>query len=301
MSTTQLDVNRMYLGIDGGGSKCKAILVDVGTGKLLGTGLAGAANPFNNYELAIASIVLAAQRALEEAKVDSTLLASITAGIGLAGVNIPESMVKMQQWLHPFKQIFVTTDLEVACLGAHNGEDGAIIIAGTGSCGFSMIDKALLTIGGHGFPHGDKGSGAWLGLQVVKKVLLSLDGLAPPSLMTPLLLNQLNCENTVQLIDTVAKQTSTFFAQLAFIVFEAARQQDTLALDIVNEGAQYINCLAQRLLKDNPPRLSLIGGLTPVLSPWLDETLQQQLEAPIFAPEMGAIIFAQQQFTSVIK
>jgi len=294
MGINILESDSIYLGIDGGGSKCKAILVNGFTGEIIGTGLAGPANPFNNYDQTITSIKDAALKALVNANFNETEINKLVVGIGLAGVNLPAQLHKMKQWSHPFKAIFVTTDLHIACLGAHDGLDGAILISGTGSCGFSDVNQKVNMIGAHGFPHGDKGSGAWLGLQAVKQVLLSLDGLEKPTLMTQLLLDKLACNDGLDIVSAVAKQTSSFFAKLAFIVFQAAEEGDNAAIVIAQEGASYMSNVARRLWQDNPPKMSLIGGLTPKLESWLDNDIKDKLSMPIHSPEMGAVIYAQQ-------
>ena len=157
----------LFIGIDGGGSKCKATIVDAND-NVLGTGIAGPANPFHDYQQTIISIVESAQQALTAAQLPAADISRLVAGVGLAGVNVPKVFDKMLHWQHPFGQMFLTTDLHIACLGAHQGRDGAIMITGTGSCGYSHINGETIMVGGHGFPHGDKGSGAWLGLQAVQ-------------------------------------------------------------------------------------------------------------------------------------
>ena len=284
----------LFIGIDGGGSKCKAIIVNADN-QVLGSGTAGPANPLHGFEQTINSIEASAKLALNDAGLSEDFISQLVAGVGLAGVNLPSLMTQMEQWPHPFQQMFLTTDLNIACLGAHNGENGAIIITGTGSCGYSNVDQQEFFIGGHGFPHGDKGSGAWIGLQVVTKVLCSLDGLEINSLMNPLLLDKLNCQDYLALIEMVAKKPACFYASLACVAFEAAKEGDRLALGIINDGAKYISNLAGKLLINKPERLSLIGGLTPVISPYLDAYIADNLTLPLNPPEIGAVIFAKQQ------
>jgi len=283
-----------YIGIDGGGSKCKASIVD-SQGNILGSGISGPANPFHNQQLTITSIIDSAEKALLNANLPNCKLNDLIAGIGLAGVNLPSVYSQMLKWQHPFSQMHLTTDLLIACLGAHHGTDGAIIITGTGSCGYSYVNNQELMLGGHGFPHGDKGSGAWLGLQVVEKVLLSLDGLAAESLMVKHLLAQLSCNNALDVVEFVAKQPANFYGKLANIVFIAAEHNDELALNIIKEGATYISDLARRLLQEKPPRMSLIGGLNHALFKHLDEDISQHLSPPLSEPEIGAALYAKQQ------
>ena len=286
--------NEIFLGIDGGGSKCKAIVMS-SENKILGTGIAGPGNPLHGFEQAINSITESAKLALKDAGIDESELSNIVAGVGLAGVNLPVLFEQMSNWQHPFKKMYLATDLLIACLGAHDGNDGAVMITGTGSCGFSYVDGHPFIVGAHGFPHGDKGSGAWFGLQAAKQSLLSLDGLIPQSLINDKVLALLDVKDDVELVEVIAGKPAAFYARMANLVFDCAEEGDELALAIVAEGADYINHVARQLLKQNPPNLALIGGLTPRIKPWLDETIKAQLIEPINPPEIGSVIFAKQQ------
>ena len=285
--------NNYFFGIDGGGSKCKAILVDADN-NVLGTGISGPANPLHGYEQAVNSITESAELAIQDAGL-SIKLSEVIAGVGLAGVNLPALFEQMSNWKHPFKDIHLATDLLVACLGAHNGSDGAVMITGTGSCGFSYVDGHPYTLGGHGFPHGDKGSGAWFGFQAANYVLMSLDGLKPESSINQKLLELLKVEDGLQMVEVIAGKPAAFYAKMANLVFDAAENGDTAAKDIVAEGAGYISGIARQLDTQNPPRISLIGGLTPRIKPWLDKDVKAKLAEPLSSPEFGSVIFAQQQ------
>ncbi len=288
------DNNKFFLGIDGGGSKCKAIIVDTNN-NILGTGISGPANPLHGYEQAIHSITESAELAVKDAGLVDVELKDLIAGVGLAGVNLPVLFEQMSNWQHPFKQMFLATDLLIACLGAHQGEDGAVMITGTGSCGFSYVDGHPYTLGGHGFPHGDKGSGAWFGFQAANHVLMSLDGLKEPSSINEKLLSLLNVKDGLEMVETIAGKPAAFYAKMANLVFDAAEEGDEVAKAIVTEGAGYISGVARQLAKQKPPRISLIGGLTPRIKPWLDQDVKDKLEEPLCPPEVGSVIFAQQQ------
>jgi glucosamine kinase len=291
MLTSSDDSKELFLGIDGGGSKCKAIVMNENN-EILGTGLSGPGNPLHGFEQATNSITESAELALKDAGLEHIKLNELYAGVGLAGVNLPVLFQQMQEWKHPFKQMFLAHDLLVACFGAHHSNNGAVIISGTGSCGFSCVDEQEVMVGGHGFPQGDKGSGAWFGLQATKQVLLSLDGMVELSLMNDVLLKKLNCTDATSLVETIAGKKATFYAQLANLVFDAAEQGDKVAIAIVEEGAEYMNSIARSLLTRKPSRLSMLGGLTPRLQPHLDETIKAQLSEPLSAPEVGSVLFA---------
>ena len=289
-----------FVGIDGGGSKCRAVVVS-DDNIILGTGISGPGNPLYGFEQATHSITTSVLFALEDAGLNDLPLDNLIAGVGLAGLNLPVLFDQMSVWQHPFKHLFLATDLLIACLGAHQGGDGAVMITGTGSCGFSYVDGHRFVIGAHGFPHGDKGSGAWFGLQAAKHVLLSIDGILAPTIMTNRLLKILDCKNDTDLVEVIAGQSATFYAQLANLVFDAADQGDEVAKRIVVEGANYINNIADTLLSKNPPRISMIGGLTPRLKPWLSKDIRGKLSKPLNPPEIGSVLFARQQLALKLR
>ncbi|QJR81702.1 ATPase [Alteromonas pelagimontana] len=287
---------RLYLGIDGGGTKCKAVLID-DYHSILGIGVAGAGNPVYGLQKAKNSIVESALKALEAAqrnipKLSGLQLNNIPAGLGLAGVNIPAFFSQIADWESPFHSQYLTTDLSVACLGAHNGTDGAVIVSGTGTCGFATVAGESFMLGGHGFPQGDKGSGAWFGMRAVQSVLLSMDRLGPQTRITHHLFNHLNTQSANDIISYVATKSPSKFAGLAHCVFQAAVEQDAIAQTILDEGVGYLENMADSLLAHDPPRLSFIGGMADTIKEFLSSELQEKLAKPIHPPEVGAALFA---------
>ncbi|MFT4928168.1 MAG: glucosamine kinase [Phenylobacterium sp.] len=289
----QIDDTPLFLGIDGGGTKCQAIIYQ--HDKVIGSGKAGPANPFHGYEQTIHSVVSATELALEDAGLPPQMINQLIAGVGLAGVNLPHLYERVNNWQHPFKMMFLTTDLHIACVGSHEAQDGAVIITGTGSCGFSYAGHRPLTMGGHGFPHGDKGSGAWMGFKAVEHVLMARDGLAEPTTLTESVCTQFGVKDEIELVTAINGQRSSFFAQLAIHILDAADAGDLVAQRIVREGADYISELAGKLWQTKPCRMSIIGGLSPRLTAWLDKDIASRLSAPLSPPEIGAVIFARDQ------
>ena len=70
----------------------------------------------------------------------------------------------------------ITTDAHAACVGAHRGRDGGVIIVGTGSIGWAKLNGRHYRVGGWGLPVSDEGSGAWLGREALRRVLWAHDG-----------------------------------------------------------------------------------------------------------------------------
>ncbi|MBT1443499.1 ATPase [Shewanella sp. JM162201] len=294
MAFDQTLEGQLYLGVDGGGSKCRATLYNHKL-EVLGTGVAGRANPLFGLEQTFESIMASTELALGQAGLTLADCKSLVVGMGLAGVNVPRLLADVEAWQHPFKAMYVTSDLHTACIGAHRGADGAVIITGTGSCGYVHVGDESLCLGGHGFALGDKGSGAWIGLKAAEHALLHLDGFAEPTLLTERLLKQLGVTDALGIVENLAGHSSSAYAKLAREVLAAADEGDKVAVAILREGGQYISAMARKLFTLNPSRFSMIGGLAEPLVKWLDADVVARLEPTLAAPEMGAVLFAIQQ------
>ncbi|WP_088328593.1 BadF/BadG/BcrA/BcrD ATPase family protein [Lacimicrobium sp. SS2-24] len=290
-----INQQKYFLGVDGGGSKCRVLLTNE-LGEALGEGISGPANPNQGLDQAINSILSATEQALKQADLPSHCIDKIHAGVGLAGVNLPKYRRMLEQWDHPFAQMHITTDLEIACLGAHDGEDGAVIISGTGSVGMVCNKGTQHAFGGYGFSVGDQGSGAWIGHQAVIQCLLALDGLRPRSELVDKLLSFTQCADTQQLAEKMANLPPSAYARLApLVIAQAESQKDAIALDILMSAADYINQLSRKLLSFHPPRLAMIGGLAEPIRSWLAEDVKPHIQEAIHSPEVGAILYIKQK------
>lgn len=299
MAKMPLGEQPLYIGIDGGGTKCRANIMSADL-QLLGIGVGGPANPFHGVQQAKDSIRAAAELALIDAGLPPSVMGELIAGAGLAGVNVPSLYDVMNTWAHPFKQMFLTTDLHIACLGAHNRDQGAVMIVGTGSCGYSYANDCAHFLGGHGFPIGDKGSGAWMGLEAIQAVLLASDNLGPPTSLSESIGEFLQAKG-VMIVEKLCGAKSSDYARFAMLVVDAADAGDAVAIRIVQEGAAYMSAVAHKLWQTQPGRMSMIGGLAPRLIPWMDQNIVNNLSPALYQPEFGAVYFARQRFNQANK
>lgn len=284
----------LFLGIDGGGTKCKASIAD-SRGQLLGSGTGGPANPLHGVARTTDSIAHAAAAALADAGLPPESMSRLVAGAGLAGVNLPSLHRVISQWQHPFAAWYLTTDLHIACLGAHQRDEGAVIVTGTGSCGYVRVKGTECMLGGHGFPFGDQGSGAWMGMEAIKAVLLAHDGLGPKTALTECIDRELNARG-LAIVEAMAGKKSSEYARLAPGVFSAAEGGDEVARTILRAGADYVSALAGKLLEYEPPRLSIIGGMAERMRPWLAPDIAGQVAEPLGPPELGAVQYARLEY-----
>lgn len=300
MGLVQTKDQQLFIGVDGGGSKCRATIY-CADGTVLGTGVAGRANPLHGLTQTFESIEASTRLALLDAGMNESDSHLLVAGLGLAGVNVPRLYQDVINWQHPFAAMYVTTDLHTACIGAHRGADGAVIITGTGSCGYAHVGDTSLSIGGYGFALGDKGSGAWLGLKAAEHVLLALDGFAAPTRLTDMLLNYFDVRDALGIVENLAGKSSSCYAALARSVLDCASEGDAVATAIVQEGADYISDMARKLFSLNPVRFSMIGGLAEPLQAWLGADVVAKISETLAPPELGAMYFALQEFNKSLS
>lgn len=284
------NANKLFLGIDGGGTKCKARLEDF-DGKLLAEAITGPANAARDLNGSINSILEASKQCLVNAGLPEDRLADIHAGIGLAGISLPSVKSEFEKVTLPFVKYAVTTDLHIACLGAHAGKDGVIVIVGTGSSGIAIKEQQQRIMGGHGFLVGDKGSGAWIGKMAVSHCLETLDGIVAPNQLSEAIMLELKCSSAMDLVMMSVSAPPAFFARLAPLVFEQAQNGQVDAKQLISESAEYIAALSANLLSHSSGRLSYIGGVSKVLLAYLPQSIQNKVSPPCFEPESGAIFF----------
>ena len=281
----------LYLGVDGGGSKCRALLTDA-NGNTLGHGISGAANLLRGLENSQQAILDAYEQARVQAGIPPGTHLNVIAGMGIAGAHITHLKEALSNWKHPFSELYLTHDLEVACLAAHNGQSGAVIIIGTGSCGLSLQNGEAYSIGGHGFLLGDKGSGAWYGRSAVQCALESVDGLGEETKLLDRIYEFAGVDSDMELVAAFANAAPKKFAELAPMVFEMA-ESDPVCARLVDEGVAYIARLCEKLMERQPERFSFLGGLSPLVLARLPEELRTKIEPALTIPEKGAILYAQ--------
>lgn len=276
-----------FLGIDGGGSRCRARIRDT-QGALLGEALGGASNIYQDFKGAIATIMDTAREAARGAGLRTEV---IHAGLGLAGIVTSVGAEKITEAALPFASVIADNDAYAACVGAFGGGDGGIVIAGTGSIGFALVEGERHMVGGWGFQLGDHGSGAWVGHHAVRRAALALDGLLQPTRLVTEVLSRTG-GNRLDLSRWSEQAKPKDYAQFAPLVFECAAQGDVQGMMIVIEGAAAISNLGRALLARGARHICLLGGLSKVYPPYLDADVKLALAVPQADAIDGAIMMA---------
>jgi glucosamine kinase len=284
-----VDEELFLLGVDGGGTRCRARLCGL-SGTTLGEGLAGPANIRLGLKESFTAVLEATAQCLAQAglSVDDH---HIIACLALAGASEPSNLAAARRYNHPFRRAVFTTDAHAACVGAHRGRDGGVIIIGTGTIGWAIRGGRHYRVGGWGFPISDEGSGAWLGCEVIRRVLWAHDG----RISWTSLLNRVSerfKSDPHAIVRWMSSAKPGDFGGLAPLVVEHAAQNDLVGCELMRLAAGYIDGMAERLGAFGVSRLALTGGLGFSIEPWLSRKTKSRLVPAAADALTGAVQLA---------
>ena len=231
--------------------------------------------------------------AIAEARLEPPDVSRIRAAVGIAGIRRKGIQEQFAALAHPFASLRFMSDGLIACLGAHGGKDGGIVIVGTGSIGIARVKGHDLSVGGYGFPISDEGSGADLGLRAIRLAMRALDGRAEASQLTARNSQRFH-DDPFEVVAWMDRATATDYANLAPLVLRYADQGDPLGRQIAQAGAEKINGLVSALVERGAPRVALIGGLASAIEAWLTPDVRRCLSPPEGDAISGAIILARE-------
>lgn len=304
-----------WLGIDGGGTNCRAAIGSP-DGKVLGEGQAEAANLLRvGLDNAVANIKKAVHQACDRAGIEA---AQITAAcIGLAGVSQPgyhQQMLEALKKALPISDISLETDARVALAGATNNSPGVVIIAGTGSiaCGVNARGHFARS-GGWGPIMGDEGSGSYIGRRALEAVMMAWDHRGKPTSMREPVLKHFGVstppELTTVIYDSSAKEKGEVparIAQLSRIAVRAAEEGDQVAQEILAAAAKElakttIAVIKQLQMEQETFPVAYVGGVFEageLILKLLREEIQRvapnaEIAPPLESPVIGAVKMAQ--------
>jgi len=264
----------LFMGIDGGGTSCRVRLADA-DGRVLANARAGSANVYQSKETSWHSIEQATADALSQAGLPIDARARIDVVAGLAGSEIDAARDRFLARPHDFARFHLLNDGQIACVGAHGGGDGAMLVVGTGIIGIAHHERHWRRVSGWGFPLDDRGSGAWLGQQAVRHALWQRDGLIEASGLTRAVWEQYS-DSISGLIGWAQEAKSVDYGKLAPLVVDWYEKADPHAVRIIERQADVLNALLDALQQPSQP-LVVLGGLGPFVSARLAERHQAQL------------------------
>ncbi|MCC2645436.1 MAG: gspK [Burkholderiales bacterium] len=265
------DSEAWYIGVDGGGTKTHAILVDHSLNQVDEV-YSGPANIATDVEGAYKSICNAIDYLLSKHKYQVKHI-----GIGVAGYSVIQNRSILKNKLQrKYTNIILNSDCHIACLAAHHNQNGTIIVCGTGVVAYSISNGKTKQIGGWGFPHGDLGGGAYLGLEVARLLCKAIDELIPwHSTLVELYADFFEKDKYKYKMWLIGAKPVDYARIAKFVLL---RPIDELSNKILECGANEISMLIIKLKLDTPRLpIKLVGGLAKLYinllqakCPWLE-------------------------------
>ena len=291
-----------YIGIDAGGTKSEAVIVNQDL-RILAEGIYEGMNVRQMNPNTVSRIV---KTIIDDLTYRAGLLPyhaglTILAAAGAGDAKIREQVEYACEGRMPQQIVKVITDAEAALAAAFGAEPGIVVISGTGSIAWGKDESGqVMRAGGHGYILGDEGSGFWIGREAVRK---SLDGFHRGEDL-PL------AEKICQLweIDDVSQAVSVVYndekpaykaGTLAPIVFEAADTGDDLCRSILKDAAGELINLAEaitgRVKFRGLVNLCFSGSIANKLREGgyfedIDSIANYDINEPLYQPAIGAVI-----------
>ncbi len=279
----------LYLGVDGGGSGCRAAVCDA-AGRVLGRGAAGPANIWTAFAAARDNVLAASDAALAEAGVPGRA-GDLHAVLGLAGANVASAAERLRGGL-PFARVRIESDVVTAIRGALGAGDGRVAVLGTGSVFGAQRGGQVRVIGGWGFQLGDHAGGAWLGRRLCELALLAHDGLAPGSALMSAAVAQAG--GPAGLVAWGAAAGPADFAGRVPDLLAAADAGDAAALAILAEADAAVAAALEQLDGGEGLPVCFLGGLGPVFAARLAGRFGAAVRDPAGTGLDGALAMARE-------
>ncbi len=259
----------LVIGIDGGGTKTRALLADE-HGERLAEAI-GEGSAVRPGQVARSASVIGdvARRVLEiggAAEGKPRVLCVGVAGVGRKSER--QALYEAVAAQQIADEVVILTDFTVAIDDAFGDGPGVLLIAGTGSSAFGRGPAGnTARCGGWGPVIGDEGSGGWIGRRALSVIAAAADGREPETALTGAVLTATECGEASDLIRWAASATPGTLATLAPVVIHVADAGDLRANSIISmaveELALHVRALARQLFTDERASVpvALTGGL----------------------------------------
>ncbi len=285
-----------YLGIDGGGTKTGLMLADE-HGTVLQHMQMDCCNPI---DIGIDAATGILREGINQICRDIPRnQISVFAGIaGGTSSNYKEAL-KSFFGEFGFRAYDADSDIQNIIAAGLGDRDGVAMILGTGIVAFTQRDGIKQRFSGWGYLFDDGGSAYNIGRDGLVAYFEELSGMAPPTVMTRHFQEENPC--TQDFLSALYEGGKKKIASYARVVFDAAKQQDAVAIDILNRNmkfaARVLETAAASMPGDRIP-IVLAGGLTSeadtlvYLKKHLRHAERYDLQILKIEPVQGALLLA---------
>jgi glucosamine kinase len=287
-----------FLGVDGGGTNCRIRLADENL-VTLAEAAGGRSNlQIENGDPAYRSITDGTHEVFDKAGIPFHETANTFACFGMAGGRLPSARTAFAERDWPFAQVTVYDDIDIARAGAMAGEDGGVIIVGTGSAAMALVDGQRHQAGGWGFHIGDQMSGAILGRELVRRAVEATDGLVTGSPLTEATVARLGGTLDAVMDWSFQDRRPADYGALVPMLMDYYEQGDIVARELIDLELDYIDNYVAWFKARNVTRMAAVGGFGTRLYPLLEQRYGDFIVRPKHEPLHGAVILARQNMVA---
>jgi N-acetylglucosamine kinase-like BadF-type ATPase len=298
----------LYLGVDGGGTKTLAVLVD-NEGELIDFKKTGPTNIMECGEKIFLKNLNEISVILK--KIDKDTVKSCFGMSAIGEYKGLEYRLKklIQRQLGIIPNLLVN-DVVIAWAGGSLGRDSVHAVCGTGSIMYGKHKGKEVRVGGWGPLIGDEGSGFFIGIETLREVTKQLDRRSPKTFLTELIFKEMKFESKYDLLEWIKNLGKNFrheIASISYLTSKASSLGDSSSKLILEKSAKELSLSvlsAVRLLKFEPnPIITYSGGVIeniPVFYEYFFDHIRQEIptadiRAAKFWPVFGAIILLKEE------
>jgi N-acetylglucosamine kinase-like BadF-type ATPase len=300
-----------FLGVDGGGSKTRFLLIDE-SGRVLASHVEGSAYYLEiGLEALQALLARGIRQVLERAQLSQEQLTYSFFGLPAYGEDrelLPLLDAAPSASL-PHRRYRCGNDMICGWAGALAGADGINIVAGTGSIAYGEFQGRSARAGGWGELFGDEGSAYWLAREGLRLFSRMSDGRDPRGGLYEGVRRHFKLQEDLDLCAAIYGKPlaqRSQFAQLSRLVSEAAVAGDPAARGLFSQAASELADMVHAVRRglgvpqDAAIQVSYSGGLfqlgEPMLEPLGKELARRsphyRLTAARLPPDAGATVQA---------
>ena len=297
-----MEKTKVIIGVDGGGSKSIGVAAD-GNGRVLA---AFRGKGMNYYQIGMDQ----ARQNLKE--IVDALLSACGGVCGLLSVGMPAlDTTADEPTVRAFagdvfdpQSLILESDACMTLLGMTGGEQGMIVICGTGSMALLSDGNGYRAAGGWGYLLGDPGSGYSIAMAGLRAAIRCWEGTGPETGLRKRALVHFGLRQPRDLIALIYDSACgpDTVARFAGQVFALAESGDKEAERVLEDETRCIAWQAASLLRDAPgvEKVGLYGGIfqhQPLARRLFADALRDRLPGramqivePEYPPEIGAVI-----------
>lgn len=259
---------RHFLGVDGGGSKTAAVIIDE-QGRTEGVGRApGSNHQVAGVEQAMRHVRMAVEGALADAGLSARDIHHAVYGLAGADRDVDLALLRPALATLPIASWRVVCDTMIGLRLGSPSNTGVVLVCGSGTNAAGRNRHGVeVQVGGFGYLYGDFGGGTDLAREAFRMAIRSYEGREIQSLLTEAVPHYLGYRDVETMYNSYLDAGRTQVPRdLAIILHQTADAGDTLACSVLSRLGSELGLAAHAVASrlpdvDDPFQLVLVGSV----------------------------------------